>query len=240
MDLNKIILFFILLGFTSYSLADSDRSLILVNGSSEKTVEPNMVLVQIESWAKAAVASQAQEVQAAQYVKLKTAIDKFKIKKEDIQTTGFSVFPEYTYDQKTQVNKISGYKVSHRILVVYKKVSEAGVLIDSLVSSKNQTSGVSIQSVSLDYDNKSALETTALADAVKNARVKAEELATAAGVSIKGVHKIQHSSSSVPPIMQSMYEGAALMEASDKRMAPTDISSGQIKVRVDVQMEFEI
>lgn len=228
------ILFF--MGLTSF--ADTERHLIYVNGVAEKTVEPNMVLIQLESWAKASTAKAAQEQQALQFSKVKSSLEKFKIKKEDIQTEGFSVYPEYVYDQKAQTNKITGYRVSHTVSVTYYKTEDAGVLLDSLVTSKGDSSGINIQSVAWDYDKKSVVETATLGDAVKNARSKAEDLAQAAGVVIKAVHKIQHTSHA-PPVSQPMYERAA-MKSMDAGAAPTELSGGQIKVRVEVQMEFEI
>lgn len=219
--------------------SESDLHLIFVNGVAEKSLEPNMVLVQLESWSKAATANKAQELQANQFAKLKASIEKFKIKKEDIQTQGFSVYPEYTYDQKNQTNKITGYRVSHSIQITYRKVEEAGVFLDSIVTSKSDTNGVNVQSVSWDYDNKASAESSVLTDAVKNARSKAEELATAAGVSITAVHKIQHTSYA-PPVARPMYEAKSMRASLDSAAAPTELASGQIKVRVEVQMEFEI
>lgn len=221
------------------TFADSDRHLIMVNGSAEKTVEPNMVIVRIESWAKANTAKKAQDQQASQYTQFKNSLDRYKIKKEDVKTEGYSVNPEYTYDQKTQTNRITGYRVSHNVSVIYRKTDDVGQFLDAVVVSKNETSGIGIQSVAWDYDKKAEVESSALGDAVKDARSKAEELAKAAGVKIKAVHKIQHTSYA-PPVPQPMYEKAMMMRAASDSAVSTELSSGQIKVRVDVQMEFEI
>ena len=221
------------------AFAQTDRHLIFVNGVAEKTVEPNMVVVRLESWARASSAVKAQEQQAKQFTQVKAALEKFKIKKEDIQTEGYSVNPEYTYDQKTQTNRITGYRVSHTVSAIYRKTDDAGTFLDALITSKSDSSGVSVQSVSWDYDKKAVVESATLADAVKNARAKAEELAKAAGVSIKAVHKIQHTSYA-PPVAQPMYEKAMMRMSADGAGPSTELSSGQIKVRVEVQMEFEI
>ncbi len=219
-------------------MADTDLHLIYVNGVAEKKVEPNMVLVQLESWAKATTAKTAMDQQALQFAKVKSSLEKFKIKKEDIQTQGFTVNPEYTYDQKAQLNKITAYRVSHSLVVTYRKTDDVGNFIDSLVINKGDSSGISVQSVSWDYDKKAEVESATLSDAVKNARNNANDLASAAGVSIKAVHKIQYTSYA-PPVASPMLERAA-MKSMDSVVAPTELSTGQIKVRVEVQMEFEI
>lgn len=224
---------------TLLAQTSSDMHLIYVNGVAERTVEPNMVIVRLESWAKAATALAAQEQQANQYGKIKVAVEKFKIKKEDVQSDGYSVEPEYVYDQKAQVNKITGYRVVHSVVVIYRKIEDAGAFLDAMIFSKNDMAGVNVQSISWDYDKKANAEVDALADAVKNARLKANELAKAAGVDIRAVHKIQNTTYS-PPVERPMYAAEAGMMKMRSDAAPTQLSSGQIKVRVEVQMEFEI
>ncbi len=212
-------------------------NLIVVNGTAERSIEPNMTVLQIESWGKATSAKTAQETQASQYAKIKNVIEKFKIKKDDFRTENFTVAPEYIYDQKTQSNKITGYRVSHQIGIIYRKTDDVGSLVDALTAvSKNDAGGVNVQNISWDFDKKSVLENTALADAVKSARAKAEELAKAAGVKIKAVHRIQFQTGSAEPVRPMMMKVRA-MDVSD---APTELSAGQVKVTVDVQMEFEI
>ncbi len=235
----KFFLILMVAGFSALAQA-VDLSLIHVNGMAEKTVEPNLIQVRLESWTKAPTAAAAQEQQALQYTKVKAALEKFKIKKEDIQTEGFSVTPDYVWDQKASINRVTGYRVSHSVLVIYRKIDESGPFLDSLVYSKNDTSGVSVQNISWDYDKKADVEKAALGDAIRNARSKAEELAKAAGVEIRGVHKIQYNSYN-SPAPQPMFEKAAMMRMSSDMAAPaTELSSGQIKVKVEVQMEFEI
>ena len=214
--------------------------LIMVNGIAEAQVDPNMVILQIESWGKATGAKAAQEIQSTQYAKLKNVIEKFKIKKEDFKTENYSMNPDYLWDQKTQKNKTTGYRVSHQITITLRKIEQAGPLIDDVTAAgKNDlTGGVTIQATSWDSDKKSVVETSVINDAVRNARSKAEELAKAAGVKIKAVHRISHSTNSFAPPMAEM--DASVQSLSQEKGRPTELSSGKIKVQIDVQMEFEI
>ncbi len=223
---------------SSLAWANDQIHLISVNGISEVAIDPNMVVVQVESWGKAATAKAAQDSQAQQFVKIKSVIEKFKIGKDDFKTENFSVNPDYVYDQKSLRNKITGYRASHQITVTMRKIDDAGQLIDALTSAgKNESSGgVLVQNVSWDYDKKSVVENSAINEAVRNARAKAEELAKAAGVRIKAVHRISHNTSSAPQAASMQYSTKEIV--SDK--VETQLSSGKIKIRVDVQMEFEI
>ncbi len=239
MSMKYLILFLGLSVFGFNSFAESDLHLIYVNGLAEKTIEPNMAVIRIESWAKALTAKAAQEQQAQQYANLKSTFEKFKINNDDIQTENFSVSPDTVYDQKTQVSKLVGYRAHHSVLVTYRKVNDVGALLDSLVTSKADAHGVSVQNISWDYDKKHEIETATLDEAVKEARSKAEDLAEAAGVSIKAVHKIQHTSYA-PPVASPMYEKSALRSSFGEGAPATELSVGKIKMHVEVQMEFVI
>ena len=223
----------------SFSALADDR-FIVVGGSGEKSLDPNMVSLTVEIWSKAATAKQAQQMAATQYKSVKKAFDDFKIKKEDIQTDNYSLNPEYTYDQKTQTNRMTGFRVSQSLRVVIRKVDDAGNFLDALVSEKKSNdTGVNINSINWDSDQRAKAELAALGDAVKEAKLKAEEIAQAAGVKIKGVSKISHGAAPIQPPMpvfraMKSFGGAAEMADS------TQVSAGQIKVRVDVTAEYQI
>ena len=224
---------------SSIVFAGENIHLIVVNGIAEKSVEPNMIILQLDSWAKASTAKAAQDQQAQLYAKVKALIEKSKIKKEDVQTQNFSVNPDSTYDPKTQTYKVTGFRVSHGLSLTLRKTEEAGELIDRLVAlSQGTQAGVHVQGVLWDYDKRSVIESSVINEAVKNARLKAEDLAKAAGVTIKAVHRIQHSTRSAPVSMPLLEMKA--MRASDSVGASTELSAGQVKINVDVQMEFEI
>ena len=164
----------------------SDSSLIVVNGVAEKSLDPNMMSLTIEVWSRATTAKQAQQLAATQYKQIKKTLDDFKIKKEDVQTDNYALNPDYEFDQKTRQNKMIGFRVSQTLLVTLRKVEDGGNFIDALVADKKTLdSGVNLNSINWDSDKKAQTETATLGDAVKAARVKAEEIAKAAGVKIK-------------------------------------------------------
>ena len=238
MNLFKKIVILAVSFFSFIAIAETQHHVIAVNGLAERTIEPNMVILRVESWAKATSAKKAQEQQALQFTNFKKSLEKFKIKKEDIQTESYNVNPEYVYDQKTRNNRIDGYRVSHSIVVTYRKVDDAGQFLDEVVTSKGETSGINVNGVSWDSDKKAEVELSALGDAVRNAKKRADELAEAAKVKIKGVHKIQHLSYNAP-VSRPYMAKAAMMEMSADA-APTEVSGGQIKVTVEVNLEYEI
>ncbi|MNJ96675.1 26 kDa periplasmic immunogenic protein precursor [compost metagenome] len=218
------------------STALADR-LIQVNGVSEKGMDPNMVSMTVEVWSKAATAKQAQQLAAQQFKNVKKTFDDFKIKKEDIQTENYALNPEYSWDQKTQQNKMLGFRVVQTLNVTLRNVETAGNFLDALVvERKTPNAGVNVNSITWDSDKRNQVEVATLGDAVRAARVKADEIAKAAGVKIKGVSKISQSTSGPNPPMP-MRAFAKSMAADS---APTELAGGQVKVRVEVNAEYEV
>ncbi|WP_413290529.1 SIMPL domain-containing protein [Bdellovibrio sp. HCB337] len=220
--------------------AQADDKVIVVSSSAEKNVEPNMVSLNVEIWSKASTAKQAQSLNASEFQKVKKSLDSFKVKKEDVQTENYSLNPEYIYDQKTQQNKMVGFRALQTLKVILKKTEDLGSFLDAMVTSatKNE-SGVNVNSIQWDTDKRQQFEISALGDAVKNGRAKADELAKAANVKIKGVSMLSHGvSHSAPPMpMRGMMK---TMAYEMKPMDSTEVMAGQIKIRVDVTAEYEI
>lgn len=234
----KNIIFVLSLFFASQVFADD--KLIVVSSFAEKAVDPNMVSLNVEVWSKASTAKQAQALNAAEFQKVKKVFDQFKVKKEDIQTESYALNPEYIYDQKTQQNKMVGFRGLQTLRVVLRKTDELGAFLDTIVSSaaKNEA-GVNVNSIQWDTDKRAQLELAALGDAVRNTRLKADELAKAANVRIKGVSMLSHGVSggqNPVPMNRGMMKNLAFDSAS----VSTEVMAGQIKIRVDVTAQYDI
>ncbi len=218
------------------SAAWSEESLIAVTGLAEKSIDPNMVKIQLEVWGKSPQAKIAQESAAHEYQRVKALVEKYKIKKEDFETTSYNLVPEYNYDKGT--SRIVGHRASHSILINLRKTEEAGAFVDALTSSsKSNMSAVSVQSLTWDYDKKSQIEMALLADAVKDARSQADELAKASGTKIKRVYRLSRivaGGSFVPSGRSSKFMG------QEAALASTEMAAGPVKIQVYVAAEYEI
>ncbi|XGC79915.1 SIMPL domain-containing protein [Bdellovibrio bacteriovorus] len=236
--MNKLLIAALTVSFLVTGQAQAEDRFIVVNGVAEKSLDPNMVTMTVEVWSKAATAKQAQQMAAQQFKLIKKSFEDFKIKKEDIQTENYSLNPEMVWDDKTRTNKMTGFRVSQALSVTVRKIEDTGNFIDSLVADKGtKDAGVNINNILWDSDKRQEAETLALADAVQAAKMKAQEIAKAAGVKIKGVSKISHSTAPVQPIQP--FRG--MMKASyDAASTSTEMSAGQIKVKVEVTSEYEI
>lgn len=235
--MTKLLLLFVLI-FSVSTYADD--KMIVVSSFAEKSAEPNMVTLNVEIWSKATTAKQAQSLNASEFQKVKKHFDTFKVKKEDIQTDNYSLNPEYVYDQKSQQNKMVGFRALQTLKVTLRKTEDLGTFLDAVVSSASKNdSGVNVNSIVWDTDKRQQMELSALGDAVRNGRLKADELAKAANVRIKGVSMLSHgvSGGHQPPLVRGVMKSMAFESAGG---ANTEVMAGQVKVRVGVTAEYEI
>jgi uncharacterized protein YggE len=228
----------LLVGLVFVSMAHAEERRIMVSSFAEKAVDPNMVSLNLEVWSKASTAKQAQSANAVEYARVKKTLDNFKIKKEDLQTDSYSLNPEYNYDQKTQQNRLAGFRALQVLRVTLRKTEELGALLDAAVSESKGTSGINVNTIEWDTDKRSALELSALGDAVRSGRAKADELAKAAGVKIKGVALLSHGVAERTPVFAGGFRTA--MKAEMAGDAGTQVAPGQVKVRVDVNAHYDI
>ena len=225
--------------------AEDSPALIKVSSFAEKSIDPNIMNVQIQVWAKGTSAQAAQESAAKTQKNVKDLIEKFKIKKDDVQTMSFQVNPDYAYDQKSGVSRIQGYSANQTVMIVFKNIDQAGSFLDQISrSDKSDKTGINISSIQWDSDKKGQAESEAVTAAVRSAMQRAEELAKAAQVRIKGVYQITHQQ------IHSNYESSGQEMAGNSRgmmktmMATadsgTDLNPGKIKIRVDVSIDYYI
>lgn len=235
---NIFITLILIIGSINMVLAN-EIGLISVLGNSEESFQPDMASISVRIWGKGKSAKIAQEESQKYYSVLAAAINKHNIDKKDLKTSHLSINPEYTWNEKTKKNEHLGYISSQIISVTVKKITELGPFIDSLTSSKDvDLGGLSINSMHFDISKRADEEQRLLAKAVEDAQNKANILAKAAKVKIKGVHKIApiENQSHRPPI--SFARSDVMMKSSASQ--PTEIHTGEIKLNSVVAIDFEI
>jgi len=175
---------------------------------------------------------------------------------KDIQTTDYSVQPQYDYQTAVcpqaavapsangssassavycpggkQVLK--GYEVRQTTTIKVRDTSKAGDLL-SAVGTKGATE---VSGLTFTFDNPDQVQDEARNDAIADAKTKADALAKQLGVSLVRVVLFNESQGGSPrPIMYNMAAGSA---ADTKSTAP-EISTGQNQVTDDVTITYEI
>jgi len=154
---------------------------------------------------------------------------------EDITTSSYNVYPVPEYDRDGNYVGVERYEVSSGLDVIVRDIESVGTILDTAVDAgANNVWGISFY-----VDDPSPAASQARQLAVEDARSKADELATAAGMVVTNVVTISETSSPNPqPQMFDYGSGGADMAAAEA--APVPVSPGLTEIRVDVQVTFEM
>lgn len=154
---------------------------------------------------------------------------------DDIVTASYDIYPQNEYDDNGNFEGISGFTVSASLAVTIRDIDTVGTILDAAITG----GATGVNGISFYTDDPSSPASKARALAVTDARAKADELATAAGVRIVGVNSIGETSAPPPqPYEYEAADGAMSSGAAEARQVP--ISPGQSEIRVDVRVVFEI
>ena len=124
---------------------------------------------------------------------------------------------------------MTGYQVTNQLAVRLDDVARVGATLDALVTAgSNDMNGISFS-----IKDPAPLLEKARADAVADARARAQTYAHAAGVTLGPVLSISESGGEAP---RPMFRMAAGMVAA----APTPVAAGEQTVSAEVSMVWEI
>ncbi len=167
---------------------------ISVSGTGETSSTPDVATFSFSVSADAKAVSDAQASVTAKTDAILSGLKSLGIEDKDIQTTDYSVYPKYVYQQIACLPGIvcqpsrqipDGYTVSESVSVKVRKTEDAGKAL-SLAGDKGATN---ISSLSLTLDDPQAPLNAARLKAIDNAKSKAEELARRLGVHLgRGSH----------------------------------------------------
>ena len=204
---------------------------ISVSGTGQVTGTPDTLIIDLgvqvlrpsvgEATGEAARLAQA----VIDALKAQGVVDK------DIQTTNYSIYPEYDYRNDTQT--LRGYRVSNTVSAKIRDLDKAGEVIDAATAAGGNDAIVN--NIRFDLEADGALITAAREAAWNDAKAKAEQLAALAEVRLgRAVSISEASSSSPPPILYAEARAEAAFDAA------TPIQAGESLVSVVVMVQFAI
>lgn len=153
-------------------------------------------------------------------------IQQLGVAEADIQTSSFNISPTYSRDG----DEITGYTVRNTVNVTIRDLAQAGDVLDEVV----QVGANRVFGISFSVGDPAALQEAARADAVANARARAEQLADAAGVTLGNVLVITENVGSGPPVP------VLLAPAPDTVAESVPVQSGQQEIAASVQITYEL
>lgn len=207
-----------------------DRPTITVEGEASAAIVPDTAVISLgvvtdRLRAADAAADNARAVQA-----VVEAVKAEGIEPGDIQTTSVGLAP--LFEQPASVAKISGFRASNQLQIRVKPVEKAGVLSGKLIDK-----GVnSIDNVQFVSSNDEKLLDRLRADAVRDAKHKAEVYAEGLGLKLGRVLTIDPNAGGFAHEGFSVQAGVNLKRAA----APVPLEAGQQTARDRVLVTWEL
>jgi hypothetical protein len=210
------------------AMADPSRT-ITVSGSGYVAAVPDQAQLSAGVATVAVTADTALAQNARKMTAVFAALTRLGVPERAIQTSNFSVQPQYAANTNGNLEKITGYQVSNQVDVRLDDTKKLGPALDALVASgANQ-----INSVSFAIRDSETLMTAARQAAVADALNRAQTYAKAAGAGIGSVLSIQENGNEGPRPMF-----AARRVESDAIFTPT--AAGEQNVTANVTVTFEL
>jgi len=155
---------------------------ITVEGSGEVRAKPDMATTTVGVVDQAATAGEALQANNQKSEALLRTLQESGVREQDLQTTGLSVAPNYSYDRSGKAPpRIVGYTVSNQVTAKVRDLASLGELLDKVVQAgANQIQGVSFSA----SDPEKYLEEARL-KAVHDAQRRAASYAKALGATLK-------------------------------------------------------
>jgi hypothetical protein len=147
----------------------------------------------------------------------------------EVRTLGYSLSPQYQYPQGGK-RTLSGYRASNVIEVRSEALGRVGELIDAAIAAGANE----VQQLSFGLKDDIAARSEALRRASLRARAKADAVASALGLEVVKVRRIEEGGVEVSP-MRDRRVMSMRAEA-----APTPVEPGSVDVRASVRLEVEL
>ncbi len=213
---------------------------IVVSGHGESVGVPDIATFSFSVVSDKATVNDAQTDATAKANAATAYLKGAGIDEKDIQTSDYSVQPQYDYINQVCTNGycpggkqvLKGYEVRQTTTVKVRDTAKAGDVLAG-VGSKGATE---VSGLTFTFDDPTSVQTEARDKAIADAKQKAEVLAKQLGVSLVRVTAFNENGTAGRPPM--VYAMGSAMSAKDA-VAP-EISVGQNKVTDDVSVTYEI
>ena len=208
-----------------------DLRTISVDGSSTIKVAPDKVTISIsiENTAKGSKLASAQKGQIMQNIQ--SGILGLAITKDKMQTTNYNLYP--VYNTKDNSREIIGYSVSNEITVTIDNIDMVGTVIDTAINA----GASNVNSIEFGLKDSQVYKDKVLQQAIADAKRKAQVVANSLEKSIVNVVSVNTGSTYIEA---KNFNNAMYMRAADATGATSPIQSGDISVRANVSVVFEM
>ncbi len=200
---------------------------VTVSGSATIRSEPDEATVTLGVRTQALTAESAMRDNANRMDDVIQAVRRAGVAADDVATAWINLYPQYDDAGVT----IVGYVAENQVNATVRAMDSIGSVIDAAIEAgANLSSGISFG-----LSDESVGVEGALAEAVADARSKAEVLADASGAQLGAVMHVSEAGAPVPP---TAYRDYAYAEASGGGVPPVETPTIETQVGVSVTWEL--
>lgn len=211
------------------SVVSQKQDFFAVSGEGKVTVVPDTAIVSLGITLNKPTVKAAQNEVNSIISEITKSLKALDIDAKDIQTSNYSIYPQYDY-QTAEGNRISGYQVSANLTVKVREFDKVNQVVDQATAKgANNIGGIQL---TVDETKQKELLQQAREMAVKDAKSKAESLASAAGMTLGKIVNIQEDANNFPRPMMGMM---AIADSAPK----TNIQPGSTDISTSVTLFYE-
>ncbi len=182
-------------GAGASAMGEEQIRTITVNGTGTAEVKPDRATLRMSIVAREATLTAAQKAAADVTTEVLKMIDRMDIDRDQVDTTGASVRPDYRWNSDKEEQELRGYVAERQISVVIKDLERLGAIVEGAV-------GAGVNQVSpphLDSSKRKQTYRNALRAAADDAKESASQLANALGAKLGEVISINSGSNAPRP-----------------------------------------
>jgi uncharacterized protein len=204
---------------------------IVASGNAEILASPDSASIDIGVITSNPVTAAALHANDVEMARVVAAIRALGISNTNMQTSNFAIEAQHPQSKNGEADesRISGYTVTNKLTVSVSDLTKVAAIIDEAVKAGANSSN----SVSFDLKDRAAIDDKALADAVRNARHRAEIMASAENAKVGRMISVTNDIS-YGEIREGLAAPEAIMVVNDK----TPVLPGQISVEAQVVVVF--
>ena len=207
---------------------------IAVNGTGEVRVSADTAVISLGVNARDKDVRKAQQNVNETIAAIRAALIDAGVKEENINTDFINIYAiyEYTEDQE----QISAYNANSTLAIKVTEMESVGSIIDVCFAAGANT----LNGISFSASDTTEAESDAMKKAFADAKAKAEVLAEAAGLKIKGIEEISEGGVySYENTVGNMYNRDFGMEEAKADIGSTVVQSAKLIVSASVSITFE-
>lgn len=219
----------------------SNEHTISVEGEGKVFIEPDTIVLSINVEKKEATTKIAQEKMNEKIEKIHNVLSGYNIPQENIQTTNYSIYPNYK--RTDNESQIIGYRANQSLSIKIKDINWTNKgKTENIINSITEIGEITINNISYNIEDKSAAYSKARELASQKALQKAEELANFNNVKLGKAQSISEYSNysdtrTIPYFSNSKMEMAA---SADMWWAWDDISIWQMELTLNIEVTYWI